>query len=215
MDGLRLIYFADPMCSWCYGFSPVLETLRRRYGDVLPIRLVMGGLRPETTEPMPEPARRGLVRHWQEISAISGVPFDGGWAERDDLVYDTHPAARAVVLSRRTSTDAGLDFLAAAHSAFYAEGRDVTKADVLGDIAAGQGFDRGAFLAALADEAVDQETWRDYVIAQRAGATGFPTLIVGPNADGSYALVTRGYNGADLVIPSIDAWLTTVQPATG
>ena len=23
MADKRLLYFADPMCSWCYGFSPV------------------------------------------------------------------------------------------------------------------------------------------------------------------------------------------------
>ena len=28
MDGPHLIYFSDPMCSWCYGFSPVIEQVR-------------------------------------------------------------------------------------------------------------------------------------------------------------------------------------------
>ena len=67
MDGLHFIYFADPMCSWCYGFAPTVRALRRRYGEVLPIRVVMGGLRPGTTEPMPEKARRGLVHPGDSI----------------------------------------------------------------------------------------------------------------------------------------------------
>jgi putative protein-disulfide isomerase len=118
-----------------------------------------------------------------------------------------------VVLARRTSLDAGLDYLEAAHRAFYAEGRDVTKAETLADIAAEQGFDRAAFLAALADEGLKQETWRDYAISQRAGATGFPTLVVGPNADGTYALVTRGYNDAETILHGVDHWLASVRPA--
>jgi putative protein-disulfide isomerase len=213
MDGLHFIYFADPMCSWCYGFAPAVRSLRRRYGEVLPIRPVMGGLRPGVTEPMPEKARRGLVHHWEEIAALSGQPFDPGLAEREGFVYDTDPAARAVVLARRTSDDAALDYLEAAHRAFYAEGRDVTSAEVLADIAAEQGFDRAAFAKAFADEGLKQETWRDYAISQRAGATGFPTLIVGPNADGAYALVTRGYQATDTVIQGVDGWLAGVQPA--
>ena len=168
MQGLHFIYFVDPMCSWCYGFSPVVRSLRRRYRDVLAIRPVMGGLRPGTTEPMPEKARR-------------------------------------------TSQDAALDYLAAAHGAFYAEGRDVTSTEVLADIAETQGFDRAAFLTALADEGLKQETWRDYAISQRAGATGFPTLILGPNADGTYALVTRGYQAAEPVMRGVDAWLAGVR----
>ncbi|HEY1752061.1 MAG TPA: DsbA family protein [Caulobacteraceae bacterium] len=213
MDGLHFIYFADPMCSWCYGFAPAVRTLRARYGDVLPIRPIMGGLRPGTSEPMPQEARRGLVHHWEEIGRLSGQPFDPGLAEREGFVYDTDPAARAVVLARRTSDEAALDYLEAAHQAFYAESRDVTQADVLADVAAAQGFDRGAFLTALADPGLKEETWRDYAIAQRAGATGFPTLIVGPNADGSYALVTRGYNDIAHLVAGIDGWLAGVRPA--
>jgi putative protein-disulfide isomerase len=212
LNGLHFIYFADPMCSWCYGFSPVAEALRRRYGDIAPIRLVMGGLRPGTTDPMPEATRRGLVGHWDEIGALTGQPFDPALADREGFVYDTDPAARAVVLARRTSQDAALDYLEAAHRAFYAEGRDVTSPQVLADIAAAQGFDRAAFLTALADEGLKQETWRDYAISQRAGATGFPTLVVGPNTDGTYALVTRGYQDGETVLTGVDAWLASVRP---
>jgi putative protein-disulfide isomerase len=213
MDGLHFIYFADPMCSWCYGFAPVMRQLRQRYGDVAYVRPVMGGLRPGTTDPMPEKARRGLVHHWEEIGALTGQPFDLALAEREGFVYDTDPAARAVVLARRTSMDAGLDYLEAAHRAFYAEGRDVTDIETLAEIAAEQGFDRAAFLSALADEGLKQETWRDYAISQRAGATGFPTLVVGPNADGAYALVTRGYNAAETVMAGADHWLAGVRSA--
>ena len=41
MDGPNLIYFADPMCSWCYGFSPVVAQIRREFGRGLPIRLAL------------------------------------------------------------------------------------------------------------------------------------------------------------------------------
>ena len=213
MDGLHFIYFADPMCSWCYGFAPVMRALRSRYGDVAEVRPVMGGLRPGATEPMPEKARRGLVHHWEEIGALTGQRFSDALAVREGFVYDTDPAARAVVLARRTSMSAALDYLEAAHRAFYAEGRDITRHETLADIAAEQGFDRRAFLTALADEGLGQETWRDYAISQRAGATGFPTLIIGPNADGTYALVTRGYNDAEHIFIGVDHWLAGVRPA--
>ena len=39
----HLIYFSDPMCSWCYGFSPVMEEIRREFGPALPIRVVKIG----------------------------------------------------------------------------------------------------------------------------------------------------------------------------
>ena len=212
MQALHFIYFSDPMCSWCYGFSPVVRTLRQRYRDLLPIRLVMGGLRPGTTEPMPEAARRSLVGHWNEIGALTGVRFSPALSEREGFVYDTDPAARAVVLARRTSDEEALDLLERLHIAFYADGRDITDPAELALIAAEQGFDRAAFETQLADETLKAETWRDYAISQRAGATGFPTLVVGPNTDGTYALVTRGYQGADTIVAGVDGWLASARP---
>ena len=84
--------------------------------------------------------------------------------------------------------------------AFYAEGRDVTKGAVLARLAAEYGLDAEAFLAAWASEAAQQETWRDYAIAQRAGVTGFPTLVAGPNEEGVFGVVTRGYAPAAQVV---------------
>ena len=213
MAGLHFIYFADPMCSWCWGFSPVVEALRQRTAEVLPIRLVMGGLRPGTTTAMPEEARRNLVDHWKEICELTGQPFGEGLIGLDGFVYDTDPAARAVVLARRTSTDLALDYLARVQAAFYAEGRDVTKDAVLVDLAGELGFERETFAAGLGDEALKSETWRDYAVSQRAGVTGFPTLVVGPNADGTFAPISRGYQDPESVLASVGAWLTAVRSA--
>ncbi len=215
MDGLHFIYFADPMCSWCWGFSPVVQALRERTGDILPIRLVMGGLRPGTTTPMPEDARRNLVGHWQEIHELTGQPFGEGLIDLDGFVYDTDPAARAVVLARRTSTGRAIDYLARVQHAFYADGLDVTKSAVLVDLAVELGFERDAFSASLGEEALKSETWRDYALSQRAGVTGFPTLVVGPNADGTYAPISRGYQDPETVLSNVGTWLAAVRSAAG
>ena len=96
MDGPHLIYFADPMCSWCYGFSPVIADIRRAFGRALPIRLVMGGLRPGTEQPMTEAAKTEIKGHWTHVAEASGLPFDGGVLDIPGFRYDTDPAARAV-----------------------------------------------------------------------------------------------------------------------
>ena len=211
MDGLHFIYFADPMCSWCWGFAPVIEAARRRYEGILPVRVVMGGLRPGTDKPMNEVAKTEVRTHWGHVHEASGQPFDYGLFDRDDFVYDTDPAARAVVLVRRTEPALALTYLENAQRAFYAQGRDVTDPEVLADLAAEFGFDRGLFRTGLAEEALKHETWRDYAISQRAGVRGFPTLLVGPNADGTFALVSHGYQGAENILPAIDHWLGQVR----
>jgi len=215
MDETRphLIYFADPMCSWCWGFVPVMALIRRRFGDALPIRVVMGGLRPGTEKPMTEAAKADTRGHWEHVQEASGQPFDWRFFEREGFVYDTDPAARAVVLARRQDAVLALALLVRIQGAFYAQNQDVTQPAVLAALAGELGFDPGEFEALLADEGLKRETWGDYAISQRAGVTGFPTLVAGPSAEGTYGLVTQGFNVAELVLPKIETWFEAARAA--
>ena len=48
----HLLYIADPMCSWCYGFAPVIEAIAAHFGERLPVRIMVGGLRAGNTKAM-------------------------------------------------------------------------------------------------------------------------------------------------------------------
>ena len=205
----HLIYIADPMCSWCWGFSPVIDAIRARFGAALPIRLVLGGLRPGTTEPMHEAAKRTTREHWEHVREASGQPFDFAFFDREGFVYDTEPASRAVVVARRSGRE--LDVLKAVHRAFYGHNRDVTQAEVLADVAAEVGLDRESFLAAFGSEEARGETWTDVAIARKAGITGFPTLLGGAAEGGEYAIVTKGYQPAERILPLLERWLELVE----
>ena len=234
----RLIAFVDPMCSWCYGFAPVLEAIAKHYGASLPIHLVMGGLRPGTTEPMTDTMKAMIREHWEHVHTASGQPFDHAFFERETFVYDTDPAARAVVLMRGefdTSPRApircaapgcepepalgpmsgpgfpnpanALPFFARIQRAFYAENRNITHPAILGELAAEFGADAKAFTQALSSQEIRTEVMTDYTIAQRTGATGFPTMIAGYGDERPWVLVTKGYQPAQHILAMLAAWL--------
>jgi putative protein-disulfide isomerase len=206
MDGPHLIYFSDPMCSWCYGFTTVIAEIRKTFGMALPIRVVMGGLFPGTDQPLTDERRKSILDHWKHVREAAGVPFD----ERvlaEGFVYDTDPAARAVVVVRREGEELALTYLGRAQRAFYAERRDVTNPEVLADLAEELGVDRLSFLEQWVSEAAQQETWRDYAISQRAGVTGFPTLVAGPNEQGVFGVVTRGYADPGQIVAVLKGWI--------
>lgn len=74
---MNLIYVADPMCSWCYGFGqPLSELLADPQGSApLQLALVMGGLRPFTTEAITPERATELAGHWHHVEKASGQPF--------------------------------------------------------------------------------------------------------------------------------------------
>lgn len=215
MQTPRLIYFADPMCSWCYGFSPVIAQIRQTFGRALPIQVVMGGLRPGNDKPTTEQAKTELKIHWEHVREATGLPFDEAVLDRPGFLYDTDPAARALVRVRREDDEKAVLFLRRLHQAFYAQNLDVTKAEVLADLAAEFGVDREAFLADFETDDLKHETWNDYAIAQKAGVSGFPTLVGGPNDAGAFGIITRGFAPAPPVMQVLHQWLgTEPAPAT-
>lgn len=209
MDGPHLIYFADPMCSWCYGFSPVVSRIRREFGHALPIRVVMGGLRPGTEEPMTDKAKTEIAGHWRHVTEASGQPFDPAVLQRPGFVYDTDPAARAVVWMRRHDADKALTLLADLHTAFYAGNRDITDPDILAEHVNRLMADGEAFRAEFDSDELKQETWGDYGVSQRAGVTGFPTMVAGPDSEGVYGIVNRGFAPGDAVLDALHRWMGT------
>ena len=46
------------------------------FGRALPIRVVMGGLRPGTTIPMTEEAKLEIGDHWTHVHEATGLPFE-------------------------------------------------------------------------------------------------------------------------------------------
>ncbi len=123
-----LWYFADPMCSWCWGFSPVIETLRDEYRERMKIALVLGGLRPGETAPMTAAGREEILHHWHQVHERTGQAFRFEDALPEGFVYDTEPASRAVVTMGGIDPALIFPLFKAIQSAFYAEGRDVTQA---------------------------------------------------------------------------------------
>jgi len=199
-----LLYIADPMCSWCWGFSPVIDALRDHFSCELSMRLLMGGLRPGTTEPMSKPMKADISGHWKHVQKVSGQPFDLSFFDRTGFVYDTEPACRAMVTVRRLEPDLVFDFLRKVQEAFYAQNRDVTDPRVLADIAEGSGVDREQFTVEFQTEETIRETWKDFETSRRLGVTGFPTLLIG-SEEGGYEVITAGYRPWEAVKERIES----------
>lgn len=203
---ISLVYVGDPMCSWCWGFAPVLEEVVGATG--VGLEVVVGGLRPgPAAEPLAGGLRRYLEREWAEIAARTGQPFDVEVLEQlgDGWVYDTEMADMAVVHMRALAPDQTLPFFVRVQSAFYAERIDVTHPDSYGPLVGEFGVDPGEFVRALGEDELRKEAWRDFATARRWGVTGFPTLLF--RRGERIGLITAGYRPARDVMAAVSSLL--------
>ena len=168
----EFLYIADPMCSWCYGFAPVMETIARHFEGRIPVRLIMGGLRAGNTRPMRAEDRDYIKGAWTRVHEASGQPFDFKFFDRESFTYDTEPACRAVVTARKIAPDKAMSFKGRISRAFYGNNRDITDTDELMKIASEAGFDAEDFRTKFLSADIRNETFKDFLTAKEMGVEG-------------------------------------------
>ncbi|MFQ5764648.1 MAG: DsbA family protein [Rhodospirillales bacterium] len=200
----EIIFVVDPMCSWCWGFSPVIEAIRSAYGERAAMTIVAGGLRPLTSAPMSDKDKAEIRHHWEAVEKASGQPFDFDFFERSGFVYDTEPACRALVTVRTLEPASSYTYLARLHRAFYAENRDVTADAVLAALAEETGVERERFVEAFRSREMIYQTSGDFIRSQSMGARGFPTVVLRNGED--YALLVAGFVPFDKLKAPLEGW---------
>ena len=89
------------MCSWCWGFKPQWHKLQEALPDTVTTQYVLGGLAPDTNDPMPEPMQQMLQQTWHQIAqSIPGTQFNHEFWSLNTPRRSTYPACRAVLAAR-------------------------------------------------------------------------------------------------------------------
>ncbi len=203
----KLIYVGDPMCSWCYGFSPELSKLVSTWGDQADFEMLMGGLRPYAREPMDERTSRFLHRHWQEVGKITGQPFDYRLLERNDFYYATEVPSRAVLAVRQLAPGRELAFFQSVQRAFYAKNKDTNQEQTYLELAGELAIDADRFLKLFRSAALKEQVKSEFNRARQMGVTGFPTVLF---VKGTTAVpVCAGFAKAEQINALIEQQLNT------
>lgn len=201
----KFLYIADPMCSWCYGFSQELQKFLAEIPDA-ELDIVLGGLRAYNTQIMDPDQRDMILSHWEKVQQVSGLPFDMTGLSKPGFIYDTEPACRAVVtakiLTEDMPTKINFAVFQAIQDAFYVEAKDVTNEKVLAEVAVqalnayenSDVFDVASFLETLQSPESKDETRQHFQQIQRWGVRGFPVLLL-VKEDGLHML-SSGYTSA-------------------
>lgn len=211
-----MFYFTDPMCSWCYGFSPTINQIRENYSNI-DLQIISGGFAPFSKQVVDDEYREFLEYHWQNVNMRSGQPFDHAMKfVSDTFRYDTEPSSRALVVVQSLLPGKDFEYLSLMQKAFYVKGLDITKDEVLAGLAEEIGVDKRVFLTSLNSDDMKRKTIQGFEFSRQLGVQGFPTLLTIDN--GSVKVISRGFQIYDVLKMVIDEQLanqSAVEPALG
>ena len=172
------------MCSWCWGFKPVLQLFEQAL-TAYPIEFnyIVGGLAPDSDMPMPIALQQRLQATWQKIQqTIPGTRFNYDFWQQCQPRRSTYRACRAVLAAQFQGQYFTPRMITAIQEAYYLQAKNPSDCDTLYACATSIGLDLSLFknvLDAPATQAVlDRHIEYYHSLAVATGIGGFPSLVL-------------------------------------
>ncbi|WP_375769910.1 DsbA family protein [Archangium gephyra] len=177
---LQITVYQDVLCSWCYLADLRLETLKQEFGDLIRWRVRPYPLRVHDKRPT-EKELRGLteeVRRAQQepepaAKLLTTELWQGGDAPRTSI-----PALAALEAARLQSPAARSHLARAMQQAALEQGVNVTRTDVIFELATRVGLDMSPFSAAYHSDDTRKLILDEHQLAVSRGVRGVPTLVI-------------------------------------
>ena len=189
------------MCSWCWGFAPVLEEVKGKLPRNVNLQYVMGGLAPDSDEPMSKEMQGYVQGAWHKVAATTGAEFNFDFWENCQARRSTYPACRAAIA-------AGLqgmlpEMFKALQRAYYLEARNPSDMSTHIFLAGELGLDTNQFAEDMDSARVEELLQKDFEVRRELGVRGFPSLIL--KTDDAYRWIVNGWASLEDVEMRLEA----------
>lgn len=174
-----LYYVHDPMCSWCWAFRPSLLKLRESLPTGIEFKQLLGGLAPDTDQPMDPALQQQLQQTWQRIQKkLPDTQFNFDFWVKAQPRRATYPACRAVLAARRLDPATENAMILAIQQAYYLHAQNPSDDAVLIQLANEIGLPGERFAELLQDPQTQVLLDEEIEQARHMGARSFPSLVL-------------------------------------
>lgn len=191
----HFIYVYDPLCGWCYGFSPVIAKLKETYQDRATFEVIAGGMvRGDRVGPLLDiaPYLREAYRTVEKTTGVSfGQPYLDELFGEAGMIMDSEPGCLAQTAVNLLHPDLAISFASEIQNAIYSQGIPPASIQAWIDLAVTLGADRHALTSLLADDQTYQDMINGFSRAEGMGVRGFPSLFM--EVDDQRYVISRGY----------------------
>ena len=201
----KLLYIYDPLCGWCYGFSPVVKKIWQHYGDRMRCEVLSGGM---AIGQRAQPIGAGwsfIGRSLHVVEETAGVQFGEPFrqlVQEGTYRYDSEPPCIAMTVFKTYRPESAVLFAHDLQRALFYYGRDLNDAETYRTLVQTYDIDDDEFVKKLGEDRYRTATYEEFDTVSAMGVNGFPTLVY---LDGEQGMaLARGYRRYESIAPALD-----------
>ncbi|SCA56005.1 conserved hypothetical protein [Candidatus Terasakiella magnetica] len=176
MTTSTLYYVHDPMCSWCWGHRPQWELLKEAITDSVQVKYIVGGLAPDSNNPMPLAQQQAIAGYWKKIEGLLGTQFNYDFWTQNTPRRSTYPACRAVIAARWQEAEEKM--ILAIQKGYYLRAMNPSDQEVHLQLAEELGLDTEIFKVDINSDQLEQTFAKELQFAHSLPIHGFPSMVL-------------------------------------
>lgn len=179
---IKILYVYDPLCGWCYGFTPVMQLLQKKYYNRYDFEIISGG--------MVTGSREGAITHiapyisqaYKRVEDMTGIKFGEKFLQ--ELLWDAKyimssvKPSEALAAFKHFKPELAIDFAHDIQHAFYHDAKSLNVNSTYSELAAKYSIAISEFEKILSDNATKQLALQEFRIADSLKVQGFPAVFV-------------------------------------
>jgi putative protein-disulfide isomerase len=177
------------MCSWCWAYRPSMLLLRENLPAGIKWQNVLGGLAPDSDEPMPRQTRLMVQAHWRQIESSLGTIFNFDFWTKNQPRRDTFKACRAVIAASYQHAEERM--IESIQKAYYLRAMNPSDPLVLASLAVELGLDGRKFMEDSASTQTEAELQSQLRMRDKLMVRSFPSLVL--EYESRYRLIGHDY----------------------
>ncbi|GAB5465713.1 MAG: DsbA family protein [Candidatus Kapaibacteriales bacterium] len=190
----RLIYVFDPLCGWCYGFTPVIERFAEQHPELREEVISGGMITGDRIGPIGEVAPY-IKTAYKDVENTTGIkfgePFLKDILDEGSAIFTSIPPSVALAIVKDINPEKAFPFSKLLQKSIYYYGNAPEKLEQYQNLAEELGIDTNGFLEKMEDEEYLKLAERDFQMSNSLGVNGFPTVFI--VSGGSIIPIARGY----------------------
>jgi len=207
---LRLVYYYDALCGWCFGFSSTIKKVAEEYSGRIEIKVVSGGLflgnRAGKVNQVAPHIKAGAYR---SVEARTGVKFGESFLNDvfgdGKMTLNSLPPTIALCIVKEKFPTKELKFAELLLKAVYFDGLNPIDVDGLAKYAAKIGFKEEEFKLKMKDSKYQNLAEKEFETFHKSQFRGMPALVLDTN--GGQHLISNGYVSFEEIRPKLESHL--------